>query len=97
MIVRSPGYLWPVPLHCCDEYHSDSQVSQKMGREYTNIRYSTEAAGAPGSEPKDGRGGLSRSTVSLPTSPSPVPTTPLSTPADRHLASRAASENQLTR
>ena len=31
------------------------QVSQKMGREYTNIRYSTEAAGAPGSETKDGR------------------------------------------
>ena len=30
-------------------------VSQKMGREYTNIRFSTEAAGAPGSETKDGR------------------------------------------
>ena len=67
-----------------------------MGREYTNIRYSTEAAAAPGSDAKDARG-LSRSTVSLPTSPSPVPTTPLSAPADRHLASRAASENQLTR
>ncbi|KAK7868473.1 hypothetical protein R5R35_011217 [Gryllus longicercus] len=69
------------------------QKSLQIGREYTNIRYSSEVGGA-GSVPDPGRGmtlSLSRSTTSLPTTPNTAVC------RDNKRPSRAASDAHLPR
>ncbi|XP_067006544.2 tyrosine-protein phosphatase non-receptor type 11 isoform X2 [Anabrus simplex] len=70
------------------------QKSLQLGREYTNIRYSSEVAGGGGVTPDSVRGlalSLSRSTTSLPTTPS---STGCCRDSKRGPSSRPCSESQ---
>ncbi|XP_076047900.1 tyrosine-protein phosphatase non-receptor type 11-like isoform X2 [Oratosquilla oratoria] len=75
------------------------QKSLQLGREYTNIKYSSEHAGGVDMV----KSMLSRSTISLPTTPSTIslPTTPSTTPRDPKKITmtlpKTQSENHLPR
>lgn len=70
---------------------SAEQRSLQLGREYTNIKYSSEAAGGI----EMGKS-LSRSTISLPTTPSPTPRDP-KRPMSTATLPKTQSENHLPR
>ncbi|XP_068202225.1 tyrosine-protein phosphatase non-receptor type 11-like isoform X2 [Palaemon carinicauda] len=70
---------------------SEEQKSLQLGREYTNIKYSSEAAGGI----EMGKS-LSRSTISLPTTPSTTPRDP-KRPTSTATLPKTQSENHLPR
>lgn len=70
---------------------SAEQKSLQLGREYTNIKYSSEAAGGI----EMGKS-LSRSTISLPTTPSTTPRDP-KRPMSTATLPKTQSENHLPR
>lgn len=70
---------------------SAEQKSLQLGREYTNIKYSSEAAGGI----EMGKS-LSRSTISLPTTPSTTPRDP-KRPTSTATLPKTQSENHLPR